>query len=217
MRLPVPHIFRFRLDLLPFFLLFGDFGRGRRKFQLYFSVKGGKFGFQLLQLVLLLPHLARYLLQLRYLPLQHLVLRLVLVDNGGYPLHRVQEVSGGSHRISHCQMSVVIGVLVVPLYHEAVVGKLQSLFEYPLAHHLYRKTVQFSDLCVKPARSGVFRYLLQTLSDNLLIGGIHTVHLYYIKAVALPVGLRHRKEAVPVLRHGIYESRVVTQLARLRL
>ena len=69
-------------------------------------------------------------------------------------------------------MSVVIGVLVVPLYHEAVVGKLQSLFEYPLAHHLYRKTVKFSDLCVKPARSGVFRYLLQTLSDNLLIGGI---------------------------------------------
>ena len=112
-------------------------------------------------------------------------------------------------------MPVVVGVLVIPLDHEAVVGELQSLFEYPFAHHLYRKTVKFSDLRVKPACSGVFRYLLQTLSDDLLIGGIHTVHLYHIKAVALLVGLHHRKEAVPVLRHGIYESRVVTQLAGL--
>lgn len=62
LRLPVPHIFRFRLELLPFILLFCDFGRGWRKLQLNFSVKGGKFGLQLLQLVLLLPHLTRYLL-----------------------------------------------------------------------------------------------------------------------------------------------------------
>ena len=38
---------------------------------------------------------------------------------------------------------------------------------------------------------------LQTLSDDFLIGGIHSVHLYYIKAVALLVGLHHRQEAVP--------------------
>ena len=31
----------------------------------------------------------------------------------------------------HRQMPVVVGVLVVPLDHEAVVGELQSLFEYP--------------------------------------------------------------------------------------
>ena len=31
-------------------------------------------------------------------------------------------------------MPVVVGVLVVPLDHEAVVGELQSLFEYPFAH-----------------------------------------------------------------------------------
>ncbi len=49
LRLPVPHIFRFRLELLPFILLFCDFGRGWRKLQLNFSVKGGKFGLQLLQ------------------------------------------------------------------------------------------------------------------------------------------------------------------------
>ena len=81
LHLPVPHIFRFRFDLLPLVLLFGDFGRGRRKLQLYLAVKGGKFGLQLLQLVLLLPHLASYLLQLRYLPFQYLVLRLILVDD----------------------------------------------------------------------------------------------------------------------------------------
>ena len=112
-------------------------------------------------------------------------------------------------------MPVVIGVLVVPLYHETVVGELQTLFEYPFADHLYRETVKFSNLRVKPARRGILGYLLQTLSDNLLIGGIHAVHLYHIKTVALLVSLRHRKKAVPVLRHGIYESRVVAQLTRL--
>ena len=117
--------------------------------------------------------------------------------------------------VSHRQMPVVVGVLVVPLYHETVVGELQSLFEYPFADHLYRETVKLSDLRVKSARRGVLGDLLQTLSDNLLIGGIHTVHLNYIKAVALLVGMHHRKKAVPVLRHGIYESRVVAQLAGL--
>ena len=39
----VSHTFRFRFDLLPFMLLFGDFGCRRRKFQLYLAVKGGKF------------------------------------------------------------------------------------------------------------------------------------------------------------------------------
>ena len=45
----------------------------RSQFQLYLAVKSGKFGFQLFQFLLLLPRLARYLLQLRYLTLQHLV------------------------------------------------------------------------------------------------------------------------------------------------
>ena len=115
LHLPVPHIFRFRLDLLPIILLFGDFGRGRRKLQLNLAVEGGKFGLQLLQLVLLLPHLARYILQLRYLPFQHLILRLVLVDDGGDSLNRVEEVAGGGQRVSQRQMPVVVGVLVVPL------------------------------------------------------------------------------------------------------
>ena len=70
-------------------------------------------------------------------------------QDGGYPLHRVEEVAGGGQRVSHRQMPVVVGVLVVPLDHEAVVGKLQSLFEYPLAHHLYRKTcLLYTSRCV---------------------------------------------------------------------
>ena len=113
-------------------------------------------------------------------------------------------------------MPVVVGVLVVPLDHEAVVGELQSLFEYPFADHLYRETVKLSNLRVQPSGRGILGYLLQTLSDDFLIGGIHSVHLYYIKVIALLVGLHHREEAVPVLRHGIYESCVVAQLAGLR-
>ena len=67
-------------------------------------------------------------------------------------------------------MPVVVGVLVVPLHHKAVVGKFQSFFENPLTDHLYRKTVKFSDSLVQSARRGVLGYLLQTLSENLLIG-----------------------------------------------
>ena len=72
-------------------LLFGDFGCRRRKFQLYLAVKGGKFGLQLFQFFLLLPHLACYLLQLRYLTFQDLILRFILVDDGGDSLNRVEE------------------------------------------------------------------------------------------------------------------------------
>ena len=79
LRLPVLRVVRFRPDLLPPVFLFGGFRCGRRKLQLNPAVEGGKFGLQLFQFVLLLPHLARYLPQLRYLTLQHLVLRLVLV------------------------------------------------------------------------------------------------------------------------------------------
>ena len=34
--------------------------------------------------------------------------------------HRVEEVAGGGQRVSHRQMPVVVGVLVVPIDHEAV-------------------------------------------------------------------------------------------------
>jgi hypothetical protein len=67
-------------------------------------------------------------------------------------------------------MPVVVGVLVVTLHHEAVVGKLQPLFEYPLADHLYRETVKLPDSRVLSARHGILGDFLQTLSDDLLIG-----------------------------------------------
>ena len=67
-------------------------------------------------------------------------------------------------------MPVVVGVLVVALHHEAVVGKLQPLFECPLADHLYRETVKLPDSRVLSARHGILGDFLQTLSDDLLIG-----------------------------------------------
>ena len=60
LQFPISHIFRFlRSDSLPIIFLFGDFWCRRRKLQLYLAVKCGKPRFQQLQLVLLLPHLAR--------------------------------------------------------------------------------------------------------------------------------------------------------------
>ena len=112
-------------------------------------------------------------------------------------------------------MPVVVGVLVVSLHHEAVVGKFQPFFEYPLADHLYRKAVKFANGLVQPARRGVLGYLLQSLSDNLFIGRIHAVHLDHIQAVAFLVDLHNRKKTVPVLRHGFDYRRIVTQFPRL--
>ena len=48
-----PYTFRIRLDLLSVLFFFGDFGRGRRKLQLYLAVECGKFGLQLFQLIFL--------------------------------------------------------------------------------------------------------------------------------------------------------------------
>lgn len=63
------------------------------QFQLYLPVEGGKLGLQLFQLILLLPCLARYLLQLRYLALQHFVLFLVLLEASS-----IRKSTGGSSR-----------------------------------------------------------------------------------------------------------------------
>ena len=71
------------LTSCPSFSFSATSGVGGASGQLYLAVERGKFGLELLQLVLLLPHLARYLLQLRNLLFQHLVLRPVLVDGGG--------------------------------------------------------------------------------------------------------------------------------------
>ena len=112
-------------------------------------------------------------------------------------------------------MPVVVGVLVVSLNHEAIVGELQPLFEHPFADYLDREAIQFPDWAVLPSGSGVLGYLLQTLSEDLLVGGIHAIHPQVVEAVALLVGLHHREKAVPVLRHGIHHCRIVTQFARL--
>ena len=112
-------------------------------------------------------------------------------------------------------MPVIVSVLVVSLHHETVVGKLQPLFEYSLADHLYRKTVKFPDRLVQTARRGVLGDFLQTLSDNLFIGRIHTVHLDSILAIALLIGLDNGKKAVPIFRHGFDYRRIVAQFPRL--
>ena len=139
----------------------------RSQFQLYLAVKSGKFGFQLFQFLLLLPRLARYLLLLRYLTLQHLVLFLVLLDNRRDTLQRIEEVQGGGMGVRHRQMPVVVGVLVVTLHHEAVVSELQTFFECPLADHLYRKAVKFTDSFVQSTSRGDLGDIQQTHNDDL--------------------------------------------------
>lgn len=103
-----PYTFRIWLDLLPVLFFFGDFLRGRRKLQLYLAVERGKFGLQLFQFVLLLPYLPGYLLQLWDLLFLHLVLRLVLVNDGRNPLLCVQEIACGGYRVSHRQHAAYV-------------------------------------------------------------------------------------------------------------
>lgn len=104
----ISNSFRNRLDILPVLLLFGDLRRRRCKFQLYLAVKRGKFGLQLFQFVLLLPYLPGYLLQLWDLLFLHLVLRLVLVNDGRNPLLCVQEIACGGYRVSHRQHAAYV-------------------------------------------------------------------------------------------------------------
>ena len=112
-------------------------------------------------------------------------------------------------------MPVIVGVLVVSLHHEAVVGKLQSLFERPFADHLDGEAVKFANGLVQSARRGVLGYLLQTLSEDFLIRRRHAVHLDRVQAVSLLVGLDNSKKAVPVLRHGFDDRRVVAKFPDL--
>ena len=104
----VSYTFRIRFDLLSVILLFGDFGRRRLKLQLYLSVECCKFGLQLFQFVLLLPYLPGYLLQLWDLLFLHLVLRLVLANDGRNPLLCVQEIACGGYRVSHRQHAAYV-------------------------------------------------------------------------------------------------------------
>lgn len=80
------HVRAFRLFFLVALPVLFCVFLSRSQLKLYLAVQCGEFGLQLFQLVLLLPHLARYLLQLRNLLFQHFVLRLVLVDDGRNPL-----------------------------------------------------------------------------------------------------------------------------------
>ena len=80
----------------------------RLKLQLYLSVECCKFGLQLFQFVLLLPYLPGYLLQLWDLLFLHLVLRLVLVNDGRNPLLCVQEIACGGYRGSHRQHAAYV-------------------------------------------------------------------------------------------------------------
>ena len=114
-------------------------------------------------------------------------------------------------------MPVVVGVLVVSLHHEAVVCELQSLFERPFADHLDGEAVQFPNRFVQSARSGVLGYLLQTLPDNLLVGGVHAVHPDRIQPVSILVCPGSGKEPVPVLCHGFNGRRVAAQFPGLGL
>lgn len=205
----------FLLAALP--VLFRAFRRRRSQLQLYLAVKCGEFGLQLFQLVLLLPCLSGYLLQLRDFPLQHLVLLPVLVDDARYPLQCVQKIHGGGVCVSHCQMPVVVAVPEISLHHKTVVGKFQSVPERRLADYLDGEAVQFAHALVLPARRGIPGYLLQALADCLFVCRIQPVNLYQVEPVALPVCLCGSRELLPVLRHGGYGGLVVPQLSALAL
>ena len=98
-------ILRFRWGLTVLFLpLTGRFLLLGCQLQLYLAVEGGKLGLQLFQLVLLLPCLARYLLQLRYLALQRFVFRLVLLDDRGYSAFRKFTAAAWVSAIARCPL-----------------------------------------------------------------------------------------------------------------
>ncbi len=150
---------------------------------------------ELLQLVLLLPHLARYLLYCVISFSSTSFLDLYWSMMVGNPLQCVQKVSCGSNRVCHRQMPVVVGVLVVTLDHEAVVSELQTLFECPFA----RPPLSESRKVPRPAvySPPVVAFLAiscKRLPMTFSSAESTPVHLYYIKAAALLISLHHGTE-----------------------
>ena len=103
--------------------------------------------------------------------------------------------------VSHCQMPVVVGVLVIAFYDKAVVDKLQTFFERPFADHLDGEAVQFAHTLVLSAGRGIPGYLLQAFADGFFIRLFQSVHPYRIQAVAVHVGLYRCRKLFPVFRH----------------
>lgn len=112
-------------------------------------------------------------------------------------------------------MPVVVLVFIVALNHETVVYKFKPVAYRPLADNFDGEAVQLTDLRVQSARCRVLGNLLQTLPDNLLVGGIQSLNLDRIEPVAGLVCLGGSQKLLSVFRHGMDVGGVVPQLSGL--
>ena len=149
-------MYRFAIGLL--FLC--GFGLGRSQLQLNLTLQCRYFGFQLLQLILLLPHTADGLLQNRNIPLVFDVLLAVLLHELGYALQRIDEIHRRRFGVGHRYLSVVVSVLECPLHEETVLPDLLTIFQGRFGLDENREAVQLADAHVLAARCGVLGNLL---------------------------------------------------------
>ena len=91
--------------------------------------------------------------------------------------------------VRHCQLPVIVGVLVCPFNEKAVLLHLHALTDGFFRFHQNRETVQLTNRLVFTARLGVLSYLLQACTDAFDIGRRQTVQPYRITVVTVLIGL----------------------------
>ena len=133
---------------------------GRSKAQLYLPLQRCHFGFELLEFLFLLPRTAGYFPQRGQILLQLFVLRPVLLHQFRNAVKRIEEIRCCRLVVGHCQLPVIVGVLVRPLDKEAVLFHLHTLTDGAFRFYKDRETVQLTDRQVFTSRRGVLGNLL---------------------------------------------------------
>lgn len=106
------------------------------------------------------PRTADYFPKRRQILLQLLVLRPVLLRQFRNAVKRIEKVRCCRLVVGHCQLPVVVGVLVRPLDKEAVLFHLHTLTDGAFRFHKDRETIQLTDRQIFTARCGVLGNLL---------------------------------------------------------
>ena len=129
-------------------LLFG------REFGCDLTVKGGKVGFKLLQLIFLAPCLGDNAFQHWNIRLHLGCTFLMLGDNVWQTIKGVDKVHTGSMGIGHGYETVVVLIFIAAFNYKAVLDPLTSINDSPLTYYGDWETIYFSDTEILAMRIG---------------------------------------------------------------
>ena len=120
----------------------------RRKFSGNLAVKGGKFGFELLQFVLFAPWLRDDGFEVGNIGFEFGGMFLILGDDAGYLLQSVDEIHAGGIGVAHGDEAVVELVFVVAFDHKTVLYCLDAVSQGFIGDYAYWEAIDFADALI---------------------------------------------------------------------